>query len=173
MSSASRDRCMASVESVKRYSSAKSRSLTASRLFGGSRENPKSLASALRLIGNASAGQRPRSHWATHRHDRLPPRTAPRRAGTPRRAPAASAKVAMAARAACAYSLPSARGYFSRLAPPTRGLARQSAHAHLTAPLLFTCGMRNSVATISLRLRPVCSLAPSGPSFSISAVSVK
>ena len=33
--------------------------------------------------------------------------------------------------------------------------------------------MRNSVATISLRLRPVCSFAPSGPSFSISAVSAK
>ena len=33
--------------------------------------------------------------------------------------------------------------------------------------------MRNSVATISLRLRPVWSLAPSGPSFSISADSAK
>ena len=29
------------------------------------------------------------------------------------------------------------------------------------------------MATISLRLRPVCSFAPSGPSFSISAVSAK
>ena len=48
---------------------------------------------------------------------------------------------------------------------------RKQASAPRSSRAASVTYMRNSVATISLRLRPVCSLAPSGPSFSISAVS--
>ena len=51
-SSASRDRCMAQMLAADRNSSAKSRSLTASRLLALGRSKPSALAVAWRSIGN-------------------------------------------------------------------------------------------------------------------------
>ena len=152
---------MASVASAKRYSSAKSRSLTASRLLAVMREKPRSRASALRSMRKRAAGERARAQRAESA------RTAARRKRSRvalemlRRAPAASAKAEAAARAACAWCRASECRDCFRPASASARIERRERRRAISRAASFTY-MRNSVATISLRLRPVCSLRRAG-----------
>ena len=170
-SSDRRERCIASVESAKRYSSAKSRSLTASRLLAVMREKPRSRASALRSSGNAQPARAPEPSGQASARGRG--RGEAFRIAlirfTMREQPMRKQQ-----RLGVLHVRGSGHGHaeiaFGLCGDARDRAERRAARISRAASLTY---MRNSVATISLRLRPVCSLAPSGPSFSISAVSAK
>ena len=108
-SSLSRERCVATTESAKRYSSAKSRSLTASRLFAVMDAKSQLARQRIAIDGKSAACERSRAQ--TDKHPLAPRQaaTARCRVGILRSAPAASAKAKSAARAASASSRASER----------------------------------------------------------------
>ncbi len=144
MSSESRERCIASAESAKRYSSAKSRSLD--RVQAVRRDARETQVAAPAPCGRAEMRSPPArpSPAGKRRRERRRRRTRSSRARKPRHAPAASAKAASAARAACACcpAIGTPR-FFSACAANARQQPGDGA-AHLRArPLARTCGIRS------------------------------
>ena len=165
ISSPRRDRWTCVSAATNSASATKSRSDTASSELSKRRANPSSAAVLSGSSGQARARERTgteRRHVGARRSRRA---TARRRVRRPRSARGSGGRAAPAGRAAGGCSRGGRRPPPTPRAPSSTSCSRWTCAA--TAVPSRRRNSRSAVATWSLRLRPVCSLAPAAPASSV------